>query len=90
MHKQPQATTSSTSKSADSREEVNRVAFLLDEVLPVLHELLERHPGVVIDVELVVYRPGFHGDKHNPGVELFPENLREAGGTGEICGQMSA
>lgn len=41
-------------KYSNSREEVNRVAFLLDEVFPILHELPQRHHGVVVDVELVV------------------------------------
>ena len=33
---------------------MNRVAFLLDEVFPIFHELLEGHHRVVVDVELVV------------------------------------
>lgn len=39
---------------SDSREEVNRVAFLLDEVFSVLHELPQGHHRVIVDVELVV------------------------------------
>ncbi len=63
-------------KNLDPREEVHRVAFLLDEVFSILHELLQRHHGVVVDVELVVGRPSFHGNQHNAGVKLFLENLR--------------
>lgn len=47
-------TTEVVCKYSDSREEVNRVTFLLDEIFPVLHELPQRHHGVIIDVELVV------------------------------------
>lgn len=54
---------------------MHRVAFLLDEVFAILHELLQRQHGVVIDVELVVGRPRFHGNQHDPGVELLPEDL---------------
>lgn len=41
-------------KLAYSREEVNRVTFLLDEVFPVLHELLQGHHGVIVNVKFVV------------------------------------
>lgn len=70
-----QNTVKSYFRHPDLREEVNGVAFLLDEVSSVLHKLFEGHHGVVVDVELVVHRPGFHGDEHNPGVKLLPENL---------------
>lgn len=63
------------SRNSDLRKEVNRVAFLLDEVFSILHELLQRHHGVVVDVELVVSGPCFHGDQHNPCIKLFLENL---------------
>lgn len=56
---------------------MNGVTLLLDEVFPVFHELLQRHHGVIVDVELVVGGPGFHGDQHDSGIELFPENLRK-------------
>ena len=39
---------------SDLREKVNGVAFLLDEVFSVLHELPQGHHGVVVNVELVV------------------------------------
>lgn len=62
----------------DVREKVNRVASLLDEVFAVLHELPQGHDGVVVDVEFVVCRPGFHGNEHDSRVELLPEDLRES------------
>lgn len=41
-------------KYSDSQEEVHRVTSLLDEVLTILHELFQRHHGVVVNIEFVV------------------------------------
>ena len=54
---------------------MHRVTLLLDEISPVLHELPQRHHGVVIDVEPVVGRPRFHGDEHDASVQLLLEDL---------------
>lgn len=62
-------------KYSDSQEEVHRVAFLLDEVLTILHELFQRHHGVVVDIEFVVSWPRLHGNQHNAGIKLLLENL---------------
>lgn len=61
--------------SGHSREKVHRVTFLLDKVFPIFHELPQRDHRVVVNVELVVGRPRFHGNQHNPGVQLLLENL---------------
>ena len=56
---------------------MHRVTLLFDEVSSVLHELLEGHHRVVVDVEPVVSCPGFHGNQHYSCVELFLEKLEE-------------
>lgn len=59
----------------DSQEEVHGVTSLLDEVLTILHELFQRHHGVVVDIEFVVSWPRLHGNQHNAGIKLLLENL---------------
>lgn len=54
---------------------MHRVTFLLDEVFSILHELPQGHHGVVVNIELVVSWPRFHGNQHNPGAKLLLENL---------------
>lgn len=54
---------------------MHRVTFFLDEVFSILHKLPQRHHGVVVNVELVIDGPRFHGNQHNPGIKLFLENL---------------
>lgn len=55
---------------------MHRICLGLDEIPAVLHELLKCHHRVVVDVE-VVCCPRFHGNQHNPGVELLFEDLTE-------------
>lgn len=55
---------------------MHRICLGLDEIPAVLHELLKCHHRVVVDVE-VVCCPCFHGNQHNPGVELLFEDLTE-------------
>lgn len=59
-----------------SREEVHGVTFLLDEVLTILHELPQRHHGVVVDIEFVISRPRLHSNQHDAGVKLLLEDLQ--------------
>lgn len=63
-------------KYSDSQEEVHWVTSLLDEVLAILHELFQRHHGVVIDIEFVVSWPRLHSNQYNAGIKLLLENLR--------------
>lgn len=52
------------------------VALLPDAVLSVLHEVLQRHQRVLHHRHHVFRGPGFHGNQHDPGVELLLEDLR--------------
>lgn len=51
------------------------VASLLDEIFAVLHELLQGHHGVIVNVKFVIGGPCFHSDEHDAGIKLFLENL---------------
>ena len=58
------------------REDVDNVALLPDAVPPVLHEVAQRCQGIRRHLHLIFRRPGLHGDKHDPRVQLFLVHLR--------------
>lgn len=57
------------------REKMDDVTRLLDAVLPVLHEVLQRYQWVFHYWHHVFRGPGLHGNQYNPRVELLLVDL---------------
>lgn len=63
------------SENVNVREEMNSITFLLDALLPVLHEVTQGEQDIITHRDLVFKRPGLHSYKDDARVQLLLVDL---------------